>query len=73
VFDEVHKDPMADFISIMGGGLSLEDIVMTSMTMGFKPVAHGVMGGWFSFPLNYDPTWIDGECQRHESKDNKNV
>lgn len=23
---------------------------------------HGISHGWYMFPLNYDPTWMRGEC-----------
>ena len=24
---------------------------------------HGIMHGWYIFPLNYDPTWGPSECE----------
>ena len=35
---------------------------------------HGVRMGWFSFPLNYDPTWGPNECAvRSEQRDDTKV
>ena len=27
-----------------------------------KGAEHGRRNGWWSFPLNYDPVWMEGEC-----------
>ena len=69
IFDELHKDPMMEVVSIMGGGLNPTEVVIASKAMGFRPNPHGYQKGWFNFPVNFDPTWINGECLRWESSD----
>lgn len=32
---------------------------------GFTGSLHGIQSGWFMFPDNFDPTWIEGSCQKH--------
>jgi hypothetical protein len=27
-----------------------------------KGNSHGIQSGWYNFPLNYDPVWMDEEC-----------
>lgn len=34
---------------------------------GFTTKNHAVVNGWFSFPLDFDPAWIKGECKNHSS------
>ena len=29
---------------------------------------YGVREGWYSFPLNYDPVWMDDECKNKENE-----
>lgn len=32
---------------------------------GFTASEHGLQSGWFSFPSNFSPTWMEGECNKH--------
>ena len=32
---------------------------------GFSVDSHPVQNGWFNFPINFDPNWIQGECKKH--------
>lgn len=34
---------------------------------GFSVNKHGIQNGWFSFPENYDPVWMIGECNKHSN------
>lgn len=34
--------------------------------LGFSFNSHGVANGWANFPLNYDPVWMQGECNLHK-------
>ncbi len=29
---------------------------------------HGVQNGWFNWPMNFDPTWVE-KCEYFEKKD----
>lgn len=31
---------------------------------------HGIENGWYLFPLNYDPVWMDQECPHHAGEEN---
>jgi len=33
---------------------------------------HGISRGWFCFPFNFDPVWLD-ECDGFEQKENHSV
>lgn len=34
---------------------------------GFTVDQHPVANGWFNFPLDFDPSWIQGECTKHSN------
>lgn len=34
---------------------------------GFTVDKHPVVNGWFNFPIDFDPSWIQGECTKHSS------
>lgn len=36
-----------------------------SKTFGFTGNMHGIQSGWFMFPENFDPSWIEGSCNYH--------
>lgn len=29
---------------------------------------YGIAGGWFMYPLNFDPTWKAKDCSNYETK-----
>lgn len=37
----------------------------TQRMFGFTAVEHGLLAGYFCFPDNFDPTWMNGECNKH--------
>ena len=48
-------------------------IATVMMGRGFEPFgltgnAHGIKNGWFSWPLDYDPVWLDS-CTAFEQRD----
>lgn len=44
-------------ITLNGQSRELEPI------LGFHMHDHGVREGWATFPVNYDPIWMVGECK----------
>lgn len=36
--------------------------------LNIKGNAHGIKNGWFFFPFNYDPTWLEN-CDGYEPKE----
>ncbi len=62
---EITDNPLMNIISILGsvrGGLP-----PISKKNGIKVVGnpHGIKGGWFNHPLNFDPVWLE-ECNGYE-------
>ena len=33
-----------------------------------KGAEHAIKSGWWDFPYDYDPIWMQGECERFEEK-----
>lgn len=53
---KVHNnDPMMELIGLLcTGGPSTRAM----KELGVNGDSHGIMKGWFMWPLNYDPTWL---------------
>lgn len=56
-------NPLLELCALMGGG------AMPPMknTIGVTGNPHGIRHGWFAWPLNFDPTWLE-TCQGFEEK-----
>jgi len=39
-------------------------------SLNIKGVAHGINNGWFNWPYNFDPTWLEN-CDGFESEEIK--
>lgn len=40
---------------------------LLKQNFGFTGDMHGIRAGWFTFPINFDPTWMNGECTKHSN------
>ena len=62
------RDPvsevMAIFASVGRGGPVIGD---TAVKMGIKGDPHGIRSGWFNWPFNFDPVWLES-CNGFEPK-----
>ncbi len=59
--------PMFDGLAaILGIGQGSEAI----KTLGIKANPQGVLSGWFMWPGNFDPTWLE-ECNGFTAKEEK--
>jgi len=45
--------PLAEIASIFGGGRPMPNEI------NVKGNQHGIRMGWFMWPLNFDPTWLE--------------
>lgn len=39
--------------------------------LNIKAAEHGIRSGWFMWPTNFDPTWLEN-CDGFEEKNNEN-
>ena len=42
-------------------------MVFSSMELNIRGNPHGIKNGWFNFPFNFDPTWLEN-CDGYEEK-----
>jgi len=56
---------MAMFASV-GRGASV--IGAGAIELGIKASPHGMINGWFNWPFNFDPVWLEG-CDGFERRD----
>lgn len=48
------------------GGCSPAVNVEGAKKLGIEGNPHGIASGWFNWPYNFDPTWLDN-CDGHEA------
>lgn len=64
--EKSHEQKMLAIIATMGGGIPE---VRGAVELGVKANARGIANGWFAWPFNFDPTWLE-ECDGYEEKPN---
>lgn len=37
-------------------------VIFCEKNFGFSVNIHGLVNGWFMFPINFDPSWMEGHC-----------
>ena len=62
-FKEVQKLELSMLIL---GNLNVANDFLES-NFGFTVSQHPVSSGWFNFPFDFDPAWIQGECTKHSN------
>ena len=67
---KTKNEGFAGIMGLLGGGLPVE----APKELNIKANPTGIAGGWFMFPLNFDPTWLlncDGFTKGQEEGDEK--
>ena len=59
----IHANPLAMLAGIMGGA-----IFDMNNTLGVKGKPHGIRNGWFAWPVNFDPVWLE-KCNGFTAKE----
>lgn len=64
---EILENPLAKIMAILGGVGRVSPIKHET---GLKVVGnpHGIRNGWFNWPLNFDPSWLE-ECNGFKEKE----
>ncbi len=57
----VHANPTAGMVSLLGKRTGLTSMPLTTeaSALNVSGVEHGIRHGWFLWPVNYDPTWLE--------------
>lgn len=65
-----ETSPEEKLMSIFASVGRAPPIMKSSKDLGIKGNAHGISQGWFNFPYNFDPTWLEN-CEGYKNIDNK--
>jgi hypothetical protein len=57
----VHANPTAGMVALLGkrSGLTLMPLTPEAQALTVVGHEHGIRHGWFLWPVNYDPTWLE--------------
>ena len=62
-------DPLASIMAIFAGvGRTGPQISAAALALGIEANAHGIRNGWFNWPWNFDPVWLES-CDGFEEKE----
>ena len=72
----VTEDPIAEIFGMLGSrGISATGMNLgneLSGTLGIKGNQHGINSGWFNWPINFDPVWLES-CDGFEPIDSEDT
>ncbi len=63
----ILTNPMAHIFGILGSVGRGPGINMPGPGLHVKGNHHGIFRGWFNFPINFDPTWLES-CDGFKEK-----
>mgnify|MGYP001562958622 CR=1 FL=1 len=68
------KNNLSELMSLLGGGRSLPLGMMneSKKELNIKCNSHGLNSGWFNWPYNFDPVWLEN-CDGFEQKTDSKV
>ena len=66
-----NSDPLTELKSMMGGRRFGGSFVVVDNPLGVIGNPHGIKNGWFLWPHNFDPIWLES-CNGFEEKEKKN-
>lgn len=61
----IHDNPLAGLVALMGG-----DGPIYPQVLGVVGNPNGIKRGWFSWPCNFDPNWLQA-CDGFEARAQK--
>lgn len=55
----VHADPTAQMVGVIGRRSGVTLLPSTAAhELRIEGAVHGIVNGWFIWPVNFDPTWL---------------
>lgn len=63
----VKDDPMGELLATLAGVGRVAPINAKSKTLNIKGAPRGIQRGWFNWPWNFDPIWLEN-CDGFEKK-----
>ncbi len=56
---EEIDSPVLEIIAMFASVGRAPPMAISNITLNVKADPHGIKMGWFNFPWNFDPTWLD--------------
>ena len=54
----VQKTPRGELLALLKGRVGA-NLASGADALGIRGNAHGIRCGWFNWPYNFDPTWLE--------------
>ena len=64
--------PVNDLLAAMGVGFQTAESTKAARHLNIAGHSHGIRMGWFIWPWNFDPTWLES-CDGFESRTTETV
>lgn len=61
-------NPMQELMSIFASVGRVPPVVGNTKELAIKGNPRGIAGGWFNWPVNFDPIWLE-HCNGFEAKE----
>lgn len=71
-YEVLEKNPILELGLMLGTVGRGPTLTMNENPLNVRGDPHGVSHGWFSWPYNYDPTWLKN-CDGYEAKEKEEV
>jgi hypothetical protein len=56
---QVLDNPLIQLMAILGSVGRTPPIQVENLVLNIKGNPHGIRKGWFNYPMNFDPTWLE--------------
>ena len=66
---EIAKNPADAVYALVQMGRYAQGQIDSVSVLRIQAEPHGIMNGWFSWPINFDPVWLRN-CEGFEEKEN---
>lgn len=64
---QATDNPILQVLGIMASVGRSSPMLVNSPELNIKGDPHGISHGWFNFPFNFDPTWLEN-CDGFEER-----
>ena len=68
---KVTDDPLLQLLGMFSSVGRTPPINISSTELNIKANPHGIKKGWFNFPLNFDPVWLEN-CDGFQKIEGRN-
>ncbi len=67
----IKKNPLGEIMGLLGS-VGRVPVMTPENDLGIKGNAHGIRNGWFCWPYNFDPVWLEN-CNGFKQKGELNA